>query len=164
MKQSKICKICKEQFLVYPYRVASAKFCSRSCKGIWVGQVRRERARPRVSTQGYYYILRKEYHRSNKQGYAKMADIVAETHFGVVLRKGQIVHHKDGNKLNDSPENLEILDTKTHNDIHLIDACTTKRIRSLLKKCSIPFCERPHEAKNLCKYHYKRVYERGLHA
>lgn len=164
MKKNKTCEICDKEFLVSPYRAESARFCSRSCKGVWIGKVRRAKAKPRISTQGYYYILDKEYHRANKQGYAKVADIVAEKHFGVVLKKGQIVHHKDGNKLNDSPDNLEILETTTHNNMHLIESCTKKRIRSLLRKCSIPFCEQKHQARNLCKYHYKRVVSRGVHA
>ena len=30
-----ICKSCKKEFLVYPYRKDSAEFCSRNCKGIY---------------------------------------------------------------------------------------------------------------------------------
>ena len=44
---------------------------------------------------------------------------VAEDILGRPLRKGEIVHHIDGNKLNNSPDNLEILPSQAaHARLH----------------------------------------------
>lgn len=43
---------------------------------------------------------------------------VAEKFMGRKLIKGEVVHHKDGNKLNNSPENLEVMTIRQHNFIH----------------------------------------------
>ena len=41
-----------------------------------------------------------------------------EKYLGRPLRLDEIVHHKDGNKLNNSLENLEIITHKKHNHVH----------------------------------------------
>ena len=41
-----------------------------------------------------------------------------EKHLERKLTKAKIVHHKDGNKLNNSLENLEVMDRKTHYRVH----------------------------------------------
>lgn len=43
---------------------------------------------------------------------------IMELHIGRTLSKNEHVHHKDGNKKNNSLENLEIIDGKLHNSIH----------------------------------------------
>lgn len=46
--------------------------------------------------------------------------IVAELILGRPLEPGEVVHHKDGNKRNNSPENLEILKNQAeHARIHM---------------------------------------------
>lgn len=40
--------------------------------------------------------------------------VVAEHILGRPLRRGEIVHHKDGNKKNNSPENLEVMTQGQH--------------------------------------------------
>lgn len=156
MKKEINCKICGSGFMVYPYRESTAIFCSRKCKSIHIGVIRREKAKPRISSQGYYFIKMPGYHRANKQGYAKVADIVAEKHFNIILNKNQIVHHKDKDRLNDSPENLEILSKIDHDIIHLTEGLAFRVIKSKNKKCSYANCLRKHEAKGFCKMHYKR--------
>lgn len=44
--------------------------------------------------------------------------IVAEQMLGRLLVKGEIVHHKDGNKHNNSPENLEVMKQGEHMRAH----------------------------------------------
>ncbi|KKL11271.1 hypothetical protein LCGC14_2547460, partial [marine sediment metagenome] len=95
----KICIVCKKNFEVYLYRKDTAKFCSHSCKGIYIGRLRRERAIPILRYDGYMYIRMPSYHR-NHEGYAKISDLILEQKIGRLLKKNEIAHHIDGCKTN----------------------------------------------------------------
>jgi hypothetical protein len=56
---------------------------------------------------------------------------VMETHLKRRLKKGEVVHHIDGDKTNNHIENLFLTSTEEHNKIH---ACSEKLIFELLKK------------------------------
>lgn len=66
----------------------------------------------------------------DKRGYRRYSDSnklvhrqVAEKKLGRALRKGEVVHHKDRNKLNNSPNNLWVFkNQKEHDRIHKLDA------------------------------------------
>jgi hypothetical protein len=45
--------------------------------------------------------------------------IVAEEKLGRALEKGEIVHHIDGNKRNNNPDNLEIMTQSEHASLHM---------------------------------------------
>lgn len=117
----KICQICEKEFKVYPYRKDTALFCSGSCRGKYVGNIRTQNIKPRLSTQGYWFIKFPNYHRANKQGYAKMCDIVAEEKIGRQLKKNEVVHHIDKIRTNDHPDNLQVLDKREHDRLTAID-------------------------------------------
>lgn len=58
------------------------------------------------------------------KGYTKVNGVhrhrlVAEEKLGRKLLPGEIVHHKDGNKRNDDPENLEVMTQSEHIREHL---------------------------------------------
>ncbi|WP_169119573.1 HNH endonuclease [Aromatoleum anaerobium] len=46
--------------------------------------------------------------------------LVAEAALGRRLRRNEVVHHIDGNGLNNSIDNLEVIDQRTHQRIHLM--------------------------------------------
>jgi hypothetical protein len=82
---------CKKEFEHYKLR-QPRKFCCKKCQYefdypgcYWIGN------------NGYLYYQKG---RKNKQLVHRMI---------LDVKKGQIVHHRDGNKLNNSKENLEIL-------------------------------------------------------
>lgn len=92
-----------------------AKFCSKRC--IWVGtrgpefnaRIARETAAKRGDAQ----------RGRGKKWYVKLNGrhehrVVAEKILGRALVKGEIVHHKDGNKKNNNPANLEIMTQGEH--------------------------------------------------
>jgi len=61
----------------------------------------------------------------DEKGYLRFKDSnklvhrwVVEKEFGRKLRAGEEVHHKDGNKLNNDPNNLEPMWWEDHVDLH----------------------------------------------
>ena len=78
------------------------------------------------------YVFTNGYDRYNE------ARLVAEEVYGGT--EGKVIHHKDGNSLNDDPSNLEIQDSKEHNSMHRVAeaaAKTPEARRSLAIKASM---------------------------
>jgi len=73
-----------------------------------------------TSTSNGYRVVRCEGHpRAWKLGkYVYEHIVVAEMHLGRLLSKDEVVHHKNGNKLDNKPENLEVLTHKAHMEKH----------------------------------------------
>ena len=62
-----------------------------------------------TNSNGYVLIfVGKEHHLADIRGYAYEHRLVMEAKVGRKLKKGEVVHHKDGNKSNNKPENLEL--------------------------------------------------------
>ena len=71
-----------------------------------------------ISTRGYAYLRDPGHPRAGKNGYVKRADVVMEKKLGRPLRRDEIVHHVNRNKLDDSPENLEAMTASAHALLH----------------------------------------------
>lgn len=61
----------------------------------------------------------------DKKGYKRYANSgipvhrhVARMKIGGAIPKGFVVHHKDGNKLNNSRTNLQVMPRKSHSRLH----------------------------------------------
>lgn len=79
--------------------------------------------------------------------------VVAEEMLGRPLDPKEVVHHKDGNHLNNDPSNLEILPSQAeHARIHMEERLKNRPVRY----CEYPGCDRRYSAKGLCKYHYNQ--------
>lgn len=61
--------------------------------------------------QGYVYIYRPDHPKSKSNGYVREHTIVMEEKLGRYLLPTENVHHKDGNKMNNKPDNLELWST-----------------------------------------------------
>ena len=122
------CAKCATDFFVRPVDVKRGLgvFCSRSCKARtqcqltsgsreanpnWKGGLTR-------SSKGYWYVKKSEHHRASKEGYVKRADLVLEAKLGRSLRRGEIAHHKNLDKEDDSPDNLELTTLHEHGNLH----------------------------------------------
>jgi len=119
VKRVVICAFCGKEFHPWNGQV-NAKYCSRKCncrsRHTHKFQVKAGRAGGLVignrtrgtGTKGYVKYFQQHEHR-----------FVAEKLLGRKLKKGEVVHHKDENKHNNCPENLEIMSWSKHSSIHL---------------------------------------------
>jgi hypothetical protein len=63
-----------------------------------------------VASNGYKLVfVGKGHHLADVRGYAYEHRLVAEEKLGRRLGEGEMVHHKDENKLNNDPDNLEVV-------------------------------------------------------
>lgn len=71
-----------------------------------------------IKTGDYLYALVPEHPNATKNGYVLLHRVIVENHLGRLLNSNEVVHHKDGNKRNNSIENLEILSPGEHTRLH----------------------------------------------
>lgn len=68
-----------------------------------------------VASNGYVLIrVGKDHHLSDVRGYAYEHRLVAEKKAGRRLQKGEQVHHKNGIKTDNRPENIELMPSLAH--------------------------------------------------
>lgn len=66
----------------------------------------------------YNYAVVKEHPYSTKYGYVLEHRIVIENHLERLLNSNEIVHHKNGNRLDNNLSNLELMTVNEHNKHH----------------------------------------------
>ena len=137
------CKACGRAFTTYDRR---RKSCSRSCNNpallvgaksgpanpAWRGGQTR-------SKKGYWYVLLPDHPRAMPNGYVKRADLALEAVIGRHLRKGELAHHRNRDKEDDSVGNLELCTVSSHARIHAEEA---RAARGLLGKVEVPIAPR----------------------
>ncbi len=71
-----------------------------------------------VATNGYVVVLvGVGHHLANSHGYAYEHRVVAEAKLGRRLRPGEQVHHVDGDRQNNAPENLDVKEDAAHHRV-----------------------------------------------
>lgn len=164
-RAEKQCPICGEMFR--PCKPTS-KTCSRKCANTLVSRETAEsrgcvlRGRPvgpftdehkrrlseaqqrRRSLSGETRTDLKSYRKLNGRHEHR---VLMEQMLGRDLLPGEIVHHKDGNKLNNDPSNLELLPSQAE---HCRGHATKNR------KCEVPGCDEKHFCKGKCRVHYRQ--------
>lgn len=121
-----------------------------------------------ITKQGYKVILLKKHEYPNKSGrYVMEHRYVMEKHLRRKLLPfpKETIHHIDGNKLNNSISNLEVISASNHAKIHNnIEKCNEKRrINSSigkLKKCSNCNKIKPlhNQLKWMCRPCYRKIF------
>jgi hypothetical protein len=117
------CLYCGESYAVKNYAYLQ-KFCSKTCnaksrigeKGAhWLGgiTIREDKGRKYVS------IYQPGHPNANHQGYVREHHLVMEKTIGRFLKEGEIVHHINGNGLDNRPENLVLCSHSSHATIHI---------------------------------------------
>ncbi|MDQ3821562.1 MAG: HNH endonuclease [Acidobacteriota bacterium] len=73
-----------------------------------------------------------------------------ELRLGRPLEHWEHVHHKDGNRMNNSPDNLEVVDGSAHNRAHTIERNLKHDPDNFIcSRCGST--ERPHKVLGLCR-------------
>lgn len=95
-----------------------------------------------VDANGRMRVYKPGHPRSSNMGYVMRSIVAFESYHGVLVSINFNIHHKDYNRLNDSKENLEIIEHAEHTRRHKTKAsikliCTFCKKDFLLKQCRI---------------------------
>jgi len=75
-----------------------------------------------LSSHGYVLVrVDKSHHLAFGNGYAYEHDLVAEGQLGRALLPNEVVHHRNGDKTDNTPTNLEVLTASSHIKHHNAD-------------------------------------------
>jgi len=154
MPVSIICDYCGKEFLLSPCylkRNRKHRFCSRKCSAEfhkYGNTPEKWRGGHIGKSTGYLYINVDGKQISEHQ-------LVMERHIGRKLKKGEVVHHINGNKLDNRIENLQLMTKSEHLSLH-------GKMRGI-KEAECLICgqfKRIH-ARGLCATCYHRVLMKG---
>lgn len=115
------CWVCGVSFHVpksFVFRGEPQRYCSRKCSSA---------ARPmKISmktwiTEAGYVELRLPGHPHARNGRVLEHVVVAEDKLGRALRPDEHVHHRNGNKRDNRPENLQVLTASEHSKLHIAE-------------------------------------------
>lgn len=124
------CEVCSRKVAKYLTPSAQARqhvvnrFCSRTCAGRW----RRGENHPMwrggepVDSDGYVYAMCPGHKQANARGYVFKHRLVMESHLGRLLRKSEVVHHKNGNRADNRIGNLTLYKSQAS---HMADEVAT---------------------------------------
>lgn len=71
-----------------------------------------------VSKGDYWYAVVPSHPKATRHGYVLLHRVVVENALGRLLTSDEVVHHKDENKKNCHPDNLEVMLRSEHTHHH----------------------------------------------
>jgi len=81
-----------------------------------------------VASNGYILVKAPEHPLADVRGYVYEHRLVAEQILGRPLRQGEVIHHLDGNKQNNSPDNLRIEHSIAHHRLRHRKKVSNRRL------------------------------------
>lgn len=112
MTAFKICNSCGKQ----RNNRGAKYFCSNACRG----SNQKNSLRRLIGQNGYIIVSCPSHPKASKCGnYVYEHVLVAEKFLERHLKNNEIIHHKDGNKLNNDISNLEITTKESHTSQHM---------------------------------------------
>ena len=114
------CVVCKKKYLakVEYLRHGMGRACSRSCRGL-LSHGLKERT---YNHPHYKVIYLPSHHRARKQeprkGFVFEHLVIAEKKIGRRIYRSEVVHHINGNKRDNRPQNLEVMPKRKHFALH----------------------------------------------
>jgi len=131
MRRQKIptkCEQCGITVFIHQYRLhnndRSFRFCSRQCKDESLKVAMRGSNNPRWKDGmyhhdgGYIRLLHPEHPMANKNRYIPVHRLIMSQIEGRNLDPEEIVHHRNGIKTDNRPENLELMTKSEHMKLH----------------------------------------------
>ena len=102
------CEKCGKEYSVLKIKTEGRRFCSRACYRVEKQRIRRENRH--VGGGGYIYLYRKGDPRleGTQRRYMSEHRLVMEDILGRYLEPWENVHHRDGDRQNNHPDNLEL--------------------------------------------------------
>ena len=100
------------------------KFCSPKCSGfhkkkfIDIPDCLENASRKLDKRLGYVRVYAPMHREANTWGYVYEHRLIAEQIRGTLLERDEVVHHKNGKRWDNRPENLEILNKFEHAKLH----------------------------------------------
>lgn len=150
------CFICGKEISINNYRIKKAKrniCCSRECNGkqntLYVSG--KNRVKYRMSW-GYKYIYMPEHPHANCL-YVAIHRLIMEKKIGRYLTSEEVVHHINGNKLDNRIENLQLMTKKEHLTLH---AQLTGWAKKYTKCVACGKTENKHICHGLCSKCYEK--------
>lgn len=108
----KTCVICGKKFLPSkPTRQETQLTCSGKCRNAYIARKYADKQATTKRGRGEGKAYRKYHGRHEHR-------VVMEQILGRPLQPGEVVHHKDGNFLNNNPENLELFSSLAEHTAH----------------------------------------------
>ncbi|KKL16807.1 hypothetical protein LCGC14_2491880 [marine sediment metagenome] len=71
-----------------------------------------------ISSHGYVLVRLPDHHRAYSNGYVYEHILVAEKKLGRFLKKGELIHHIDGDRQNNAPENIIVNKSIAHHKMY----------------------------------------------
>lgn len=114
------CQRCGKEYEVKESQVPRTKYCSHPCL---VQGPRKKTKRPGDITMwdGYKAIYLPDHPKANISGVIMYHNYLMEQHLGKPIPEGFVVHHIDGDKLNNDITNLVLVTPQVHGRIHATD-------------------------------------------
>lgn len=130
MSRERTCCWCGKRYTGYPGKPKGKRtFCSCECRNAWMSAFNtfgnRVNRPGGLTVEERGKIAESRRRQGSGKGYRKVGGVhehraVAEQMLGRPLRPGEVVHHIDGDKRNNAPENLAVLPSQSeHMRLHL---------------------------------------------
>ncbi len=111
------CPYCKKHYEIRK-SLGFQQVCCKKCYSKYRTGKRYGNRMERVLISGYYYIWMPEHPFAVKKGYVAEHRLVAERQIGRYLEVYEDVHHINGNKTDNSPDNIIVLSHSDHMKLH----------------------------------------------